>query len=148
MKNSQAINQSMNKIFSPLPLWQTNGIALIRIIIGLSLIYHGSEMFDRGTMNDYFKWDMFKDSPFSKISVYGGKASELISGLLLLMGLLTRVACLMVICTLGYVAFFVGHGKVWYEDQYPFLFVLFGFIFIFTGPGAFSLDNVIFKSKT
>src|SRR5204863_8472592 len=139
VKNLHAINQSMNQYFSPLPLWANNGSAFIRIIIGLTLIYHGSEMFDRDAMNDYLKWDMFKDSPFSKISVYGGKASELISGILLLIGLLTRIACVMVICTLGYIAFFVGHGKVWYDDQYPFLFVLFGFIFIFTGPGAFSL---------
>jgi len=104
-------------------------------------------MFDERAMNEYFKWDMFKGSSLAKFSVYGGKVAELLSGILLVLGLLTRIACIIVICTLGYIAFFVGNGKIWYEDQYPFLFVVIGVIYIFTGPGSFSLDNVIFKNK-
>ena len=97
-------------------------------------------------MNEYFKWAMFKDSVAAKIFVYAGKISELISGLLLL-GLFTRVACIILICTNAYIAFFVGRGKIWYEDQYPFLFVIIGLIFIFTGPGALSLDKRVSKKK-
>src|ERR1051325_8698194 len=138
----------MNRFFSPSPLWQNNGLGLIRILIGISLIYHGWEIFNTKAMNEYFTWDMFKDSSLAKIFVYAGKVSELISGILLLLGLFTRIACIIIICTMAYIAFLVGHGKIWYEDQYPFLFVIIGFIFIFTGPGSFSLDNVIFKSKT
>ena len=137
----------MKRFFSPLPLGQNNGLGIIRIIVGAFLIYHGCEMFDTPAMNEYFKWDMFKDSSMARISVYGGKVAELLSGILLLLGLFTRLACIILICTLGYIAFFVGHGKIWYEDQYPFLFVVIGFIFIFTGPGSFSVDNVIFKNK-
>ena len=127
-----------------MPLWENKGVALIRIIIGASLIYHGWEMFDTAAMNEYLKWDMFRDSSFSKILIYGGKISELLSGILLAIGFLTRVACIMIIGTLSYIAFFIGHGKIWYDDQYPFLFVLFGVIFIFTGPGSWSLDKRLF----
>lgn len=137
----------MKRFLSPLPLWQDNGLALIRIVTGSFLVYHGSEMFDTAAMSEYFKWDMFKESTSAKFFVYGGKVAEFLSGILLVLGLFTRIACIALICTLGYIAFFVGHGKVWYEDQYPFLFVVIGFIFIFTGPGAFSLDKVIFKNK-
>ena len=137
----------MKRFFSPLPVWQHNGLALIRIVTGGFLIYHGCEMFDTAAMNDYFTWDIFKDSSSAKFFVYAGKVAELLSGILLVFGLLTRIACIILICTLGYIAFFVGQGKIWYEDQYPFLFVVIGFIFIFTGPGAFSLDNTIFKNK-
>ena len=137
----------MKRFFSPLPLWQNNGLALIRVLTGGFLIYHGWEMFDTPAMNEYFKWDMFKDSSVARIFVYGGKVAELLSGILLVLGLFTRVACIILICTLSYIAFFVGQGKICYEDQYPFLFVVIGLIFIFTGPGAFSLDKVIFKNK-
>jgi putative oxidoreductase len=41
----------------------------------------------------------------------------------------------------------VGHGKVWYDDQNPFLFVLLGLIFIFTGPGNWSIDGLLFGKK-
>jgi putative oxidoreductase len=91
---------------------------------------------------------MFKDSSLAKFFVYGGKVAELLSGVLLAVGLFTRIACTILICTLGYIAFFVGHGKIWYEDQYPFLFVVIGSIFFFTGPGSFSLDSAIFKIKS
>jgi len=138
----------MKRFFSPAPLWENNGLALVRISVGGFLIYHGCEMFDTPVMNEYFKWDMFKNSSLSRIFVYGGKVAELLSGILLVLGLFTRIACILLICTLGYIAFFVGHGKIWYEDQYPFLFVVIGLIFIFTGPGTFCLDNVIFKNKS
>jgi uncharacterized membrane protein YphA (DoxX/SURF4 family) len=78
--------------------------------------------------------------------VYIGKATELIGGILLFLGLFTRVACLILIIVMSYITFFVGHGKIWYEDQHPFLLVLFALTFIFTGPGNFSLDKMIFKN--
>ena len=137
----------MKRFFSPLPLWRDNGLALVRTVVGSFLIYHGCEMFDTPVMNEYFKWDMFKDSSSAKFLVYGGKVAEFLTGVLLVLGLFTRIACVILICTLGYIAFFVGHGKIWYEDQYPFLFVVIGFIFIFTGPGSFSIDNAMFKNK-
>ena len=147
MKDLVVINLIMNRFFSPLPIWQNSGLALIRIIIGIFLIYHGGEIFSDAKMNEYLKWDMFKDSSTDKILVYVGKGSELISGILLVVGLFTRIACLILIGTLAYIAFFVGHGKIWYDDQYPFLFVLLGLIFFFTGPGSLSLDKLIFKNK-
>jgi putative oxidoreductase len=135
----------MNKFFSSLPLWQSNGLSLIRIIVGGFLIYHGWEIFSAGKMNEYIKWDIFKDSSSGKLLVYMGKAGELTGGILLLIGLFTRIAAIIIVCTLGYISFFVGHGKIWYEDQYPFLFVLLALVFFFTGPGKWSADHLLFK---
>ncbi len=138
----------MSKFFSPSPLWQNSGLALVRIIVGFFLIYHGWEIFSAAKMNEYLKWDWFKNSSSGKILVYAGKASELISGLFFLIGLFTRIASIILICTMACISLFVGHGKILYDDQYPFLFLLLGLIFFFTGPGAFSLDRLIFKNKT
>jgi putative oxidoreductase len=99
-------------------------------------------------MNEYLKWDVFKDSSSGKRLLYVGKGSELVSGILLGTGLVTRVACIILICTMVYIAFCLGHGKIWYDDQYPFLFALFGLVFMFPGPGSLSLDKLIFKNKT
>jgi putative oxidoreductase len=79
--------------------------------------------------------------------VYAGKATELIAGIFLLLGLFTRVAAIILAFTLGYIAFFVGHGKVWYEDQHPFLFVLLFIVIFFTGAGRYSLDNILFGKR-
>ena len=110
------------------------------------MIYHGWEIFSPSKMNGYLEWDLFKTSS-GKTLVYVGKAAELIAGIFLFLGLFTRLGALILISTMACISFFVGHGKIWYEDQYPFLFVLLGLVFFFMGPGAFSLDNLIFKNK-
>jgi putative oxidoreductase len=139
-----SINNNMNKLLSPQPLWQANGIALVRIIVGCFMLYHGWEILSAEKMKVYFEWDSFKGSSWLP---YAGKAAEAIAGVLLITGLFTRMAALIMMGTLAYIAFFVGHGKVWYEDQHPFLFVLLGLVFVFTGPGNFALDNLFFKRK-
>ena len=137
----------MKKIFSPTPLWQNEGIALLRIVTGIFLIYHGWEIFDEEKMKEYVTWDVFKNSTSAPLMVYLGKGAELTAGILWVLGLLTRIASLIVACTFIYIAFFIGNGKIWYEDQHPFLFVLLALTFFFTGPGRWSLDNILFKKQ-
>ena len=136
----------MNKFLSPSPLWQTTGLTLIRLVVGFFMIYHGSEVFSEEKMNEYLKWDLFNNAS-GKTMVYLGKGAELVGGLLLFLGLFTRIAALILAGTLGYIAFFVGHGKIWYEDQHPFLFVLLALVFFFTGPGRLSVDHYLFRKK-
>src|SRR5882724_3735623 len=129
----------MKNFFSPSPIWQQSGLGLIRIIIGGFLIYHGWEVFDADKMREYASWDSFKNSSSGLFMVYMGKISELLGGIMLALGCFTRLACIIVIVTMSYIAFSLGHGKIWYEDQYPFLFVMLGFVFIFSGPGKWSV---------
>jgi putative oxidoreductase len=137
----------MNNFFSSKGILQSNGIACIRIIVGLFLIYHGWEIFQAGKMKEYAGWELFRHSSSPSLMPYLGKASELIGGLLITAGLLTRIACLMIIGTMLYISFIIGSGKVWYEDQYPFLFALLALVFVFTGPGNFSMDKIIFDKR-
>lgn len=134
----------MNKFFSPSPIALKQGIGLLRILIGALIAYHGQEVFNPQLMNEYSTWDAF-DKSNARLLVYVGKSSELISGISLMLGLFTRVGALITIGTLSYITFFIGNGKFWYEDQHPFMFVLFGLLFLFTGPGAWSIDGMIFK---
>jgi putative oxidoreductase len=137
---------AMNQFFSPAPILLNSGIAVIRIVIGLLLIYHGIEIFSPETMNSYLQWDMFK-GPNGKFMVYMGKGCEFVIGILLSLGMFTRVSALVMIGNFSYITFFVGQGRFWYEDQHPFMFALFGILFFFTGPGAWSLDKIIFSKK-
>jgi uncharacterized membrane protein YphA (DoxX/SURF4 family) len=136
----------MNKFFSSGSWQQTAGLTLIRIIVGASLIYHGWEIFSEAKINDYLQWDIFKGSN-GKLMVYLGKGAELAAGILFVFGFLTRIASLITIGTMFYITFIVGQGRIWYEEQYPFLFILLALVFFFTGAGAFSLDAVFFKRK-
>lgn len=132
----------MNKLVSP-HTWNLNfGIFLLRIIIGIFLVIHGKEVFDPAKMQEYVKWDSFKSASFLP---YLGKGAEFAAGVMLVLGLLTRVAALITIGTFLFITFRTGNGKFWMDDQHPFLFVLFGLLFIFTGPGAMSLDKWLYR---
>nr|WP_290937679.1 DoxX family membrane protein [Haliscomenobacter sp.] len=78
----------MNSFFSTTQFYRENILAILRIIIGLLLIYHGYEVFDATTMKGYLEWDDFK-SPLGAFLVYAGKGAEFVAGVLLTLGFLT-----------------------------------------------------------
>jgi putative oxidoreductase len=137
----------MNKFLSPSPLWQQQGLGIIRIIVGVFMIYHGLELFDNTKMNEYSKWMIDLKLPAPRFMAYLGKSSELITGILFTIGIFTRPAAIVLAVTMTFIAFFIGHGRIHMEDQHPFLFVLLALVFVFTGPGKWSLDRTLFKKQ-
>jgi putative oxidoreductase len=135
------------KLFSYTPLWRRQGLSVIRIITGFLLFYHGFEVFEAETMKTYLTWDSFKGYSSPELMVYMGKTAELVAGFLLGIGFITRLASIVVMGTMLYITFFVGHGKIWYDDQHPFLFVLLALVFFFNGPGRWSVAYLIFYKK-
>lgn len=135
----------MNRFFSSAPLYQTAGLFVVRIVVGAFMIYHGWELFDTARMNEYTTWDVFKGSALGNSLPYIGKAAELVGGILLLIGLFTRFASLILVGTMAYIPFFIGNGKVFTNDQHPFLFVLLGLVYFFVGGGKWSIDNYLFN---
>jgi putative oxidoreductase len=137
----------MNKFFSTKPIMHDAGITAVRVITGIFLIYHGFEILDADKIKEYGTWDAFKNNANPMLMPYIGKGAELLSGVLLALGLFTRVGCVIAAGTMLYIAFFVGHGKIWYEDQYSFLFAVLAFVLFCTGPCCWSLDKLLFDKK-
>ncbi|MBL7872433.1 MAG: DoxX family membrane protein [Cyclobacteriaceae bacterium] len=137
----------MKKVFSSAPIMATHGLGIVRIIFGALMVYHGKEVFDPQLMKEYASWDSLSGAN-GLLWVYIGKGTELLAGLFLLLGLFTRLGSLLTIGTMSYITFFVGGGKFWYEDQHPFMFALFGLLFLFTGSGGFSLHAIIFEDRS
>jgi putative oxidoreductase len=137
----------MKKFFSTQPIWYDGGLFVVRLILGIFMAYHGWEVFDKAKMAEYTTWDAFKNDASPVFMVYLGKGAELVGGILLILGWLTRVGAIIIVCTMAYIAFFVGNGIVWYNDQHPFMFVLLGLVFLFTGPGRYSLDAAMERKK-
>lgn len=133
-----------NDFFSAAPLWSYSGLAIIRIIAGLLMTYHGLEIFNRSVMEGYLTWDVFKAMPAPEFMIYLGKSLELITGICFIMGLFTRIAAILMMVDMLFICFIVGGGKFYYQDQHPFLFALIALIFFFTGPSRWSLDARLF----
>ena len=136
-----------NKFLSPQPLFQNNGLAMLRIITGLLMAYHGLEIFDRVTMMEYLKWDVVKALPAPEFMIYLGKGLELVSGILFVVGLFTRIAALFMAINMLFICFKIGNGKFYYDAQHPFLFAMLAMVFFFTGPVKWSIDQKIFKTR-
>jgi putative oxidoreductase len=138
----------MNKYFSSSPIAQNYGIALVRIITGILLVWHGWETFDAEKMKMYSGWFVERKYTTPEIWAYAGKVAELLAGIGFVLGLFTRMASLAAIAAFAGIIFILGDkGKVLQGDQHPFLFILLALVFFFTGPGALSLDEMFFKKR-
>lgn len=120
-------------------------LAIIRIAVGLMMAYHGFEIFDSKTMAEYATWDVIKKLPLSNYIAYVGKGIELISGILFVIGLYTRIAAVFMAGNMLFICFYIGNGRFYYEEQHPFLFAVLAIVFIFTGPMKWALDFKFFK---
>lgn len=137
----------MNKLFSSDPLWQTNGLVVLRIITGLLMAYHGLEVFKPELIKGYSEWESVKKLPYPLLMAYIGKGLEFVTGIFLTIGLFTRIAALFMFINMIFICFKIGNGKFYYEDQHPFIFALLALVFFFTGPVKFGLDNLRSKRK-
>jgi putative oxidoreductase len=138
----------MSNLLSSRPLSQNTGIALVRIITGILLVWHGWETFDAEKMKMYTGWFIERKYSNPAIWAYAGKVAELLAGIGFILGLFTRLASLAAIAAFAGIIFILGDkGKIFEGDQHPFLFILLAVVFFFTGPGAVSLDGLLFKKK-
>lgn len=126
---------------------QKSGLAIIRIVTGLLMLYHGLELFDSAKMDEYLKWDVIKKLPVPEIMVYIGKGIELVGGIFFILGFLTRIAALLMAINMFFICFYVGNGKFYYEDQHPFVFGVLCLVFFFSGAGIWSLDEKMSLSQ-
>src|SRR5688572_4090810 len=120
-------------LFAPDPVYREGALGILRIFLGAFMVYHGWEIFDRNKMNEYTKWmsDIKLFAP--SFMAYLGKGIELVAGILILFGLFTRIAIIPLVITMIFICFFIGKGRIFMEEQHPFLFVLLSLLFLFTG---------------
>jgi uncharacterized membrane protein YphA (DoxX/SURF4 family) len=125
--------------------YRETGLGIVRIFLGAFMVYHGWEVFDQTKMNEYSKWmlDIKLNAP--SFMAYLGKSIELVTGIFIVVGLFTRIAVIPLGLTMIFICFFIGKGRIFMEEQHPFLFVLLSVLFFFTGPGKWSIDKFIFK---
>lgn len=124
-----------------------DGIAIVRIAVGVMLIFHGWQVFETGDMNGFADLLFNMSIPFPEAMAYTGKLVELTGGFFLILGLFTRLMTLMLFLTFVFITFVLGDGKILAEDQHPFLYALISLLFFFTGAGRLSIDYILFINR-
>ena len=133
-------------VYTSSGLWET-GAVILRVASGLTIFKYGWEIFSDDKMTGYIQWLTDLNFPYPEIMAYTGKACELAGGLLMALGLFTRIAAIPLIITMSVIGLIMGEPEFLAADGSILLLLIF-LHFFFTGPGRLSLDYVLFKPKT
>jgi putative oxidoreductase len=121
------------------------GLLILRVVAGIGLMLHGW-----GKIQKPFAW-MGPDGPPGVIQALGA-LGEFGGGLGLALGLLTPLAAFGALCTMSGAWFFSHQGDPWVPPpgwkgktfELASMYGLIALTLIFTGPGRFSLDALLF----
>lgn len=127
------------------------GLLVLRVGFGAHMAVHGWGKF-RMLLNGEF--DKFPD-PLgigSTASLIGAAGAEFVCAILVVLGLLTRLAAVPVVFTMAVAAFVVHRADPWMMGggaaKEPALLFLTAFLaLVFTGPGRYALDAFVFRNR-
>jgi len=132
-------------LFTSSGLWEA-GPVILRVVAGLIIFKYGMEIFSADKMRGYTDWLTDLNFPSPGAMAYTGKLCELIGGLLMTLGLLTRIAAISLIITMSVIGFIMGEPEFLAADGSILLLLIF-FHFLLTGPGKFSFDHLLFSKR-
>ena len=123
--------------FTWLARWQPQLLAILRIVAGLLFLEHGTSKFFG------FPVAFPMPGPLPPMLLAAG-AVELVAGILITLGLFTRLAAFIASGEMA-VAYFIGHFPkgFWPVENMGDAAILYCFVFLYiaaAGPGAWSLD--------
>jgi len=135
----------MRKLFST---GYTNGavsfsMLVLRVVFGGMILMHGWPKL----INFTAKMNSFPD-PLGvghKISLGMTVFAEVFCAVLIIMGLLTRLASIPLVICMSVIIFMISASKSIPEKELPILFLAAFVTLLFTGPGKFSIDGALGK---
>ena len=116
---------------------------ILRIATGLLLANHGyTKLIKFGTLKERFMNFMHLGSTISLSLII---FAELICGVLLILGLFTRFACIPIIIGMCVVVFVASNGHIFAEGERGMIFLAATITILLCGPGKISVDGMIGK---
>lgn len=142
------------------------GLLLIRGIVGFVMVYHGAQKlfaqkfgafgnfggFGGGGMKGFIEHvpDLGIPGVPKEALAWAAAVAEFGGGILLMVGLATRLAAIPIAITMG-VAVFKVHGAQVFSGpggiEFPLTLMLVAIGLVCTGPGRFALDSLFRRSK-
>lgn len=135
----------MNKLLTARPLHTDLGILFLRLVLGGLFTWHGYDAI--------VHYDLYLSMSRSVIGLGATLEfnlvvfAQFICGILLVLGLLTRLAVIPIFIAMT-VAFFIAHkNDPFFQKELPFAYLLLCIAVFILGSGRFSADHLLQKRK-
>jgi putative oxidoreductase len=122
------------------------GILLLRVFIGTAMMTHGIAKM-AGGMEQFTGFVASLGVPAPHVMAFLAAFSESVGAALLAVGLLTRPAAFMIVCTMSVAIFGALHGQPFAKQELAWLYVMPALMFLLKGAGRWSVDFMIIGKK-
>lgn len=138
----------LNFLFKSKPDYINFGLLFYRLALGISMFYHGYLKYVSGEQGLYKVGAMLSalgvSSGFEVILGTIASYAEMVGGILLIIGLFTRIGTLLVVGTLA-VATILNLNGNFFSWDYPSQMAFGAIMLFFAGAGRYSLDKALFQ---
>ncbi len=120
------------------------GLLILRVFIGAALLSHGwGKMF--GGLEQFTGFVASLGVPAPKLMAFLAAFAESFGAILLLIGLLTRPAALMILVTMAVAIFGAHGGEGFAKQEAAWLYLVPALFFLRKGAGRWSVDALVSK---
>lgn len=138
----------LNFLFKSKPDYINFGLLFYRLVLGISMFYHGYLKYVSGEQGLYKVGSMLSalgvPSGFEVILGTIASYAEMVGGILIIIGLFTRIGSILIIGTLA-VATILNLNGNFFSWDYPSQMGFGAIMLFFAGAGRYSLDKALFK---
>jgi putative oxidoreductase len=144
---------NLSDLFSPNPIWFDVAMLIFRVALGVCFVVHGLGklgIVGPGNMAGFTGWLQSMGLPFAALQARMAMMTEIIGGLLITVGLGTRVAAFFCLMTM-LVAVIIGHKGGGYlitnnppGNEYALNLAILMLVLMLLGAGHYSLDAALF----
>ena len=119
------------------------GMLVLRVAAGLLLAHHGyQKLIKFNVLRHQFMNFMHLGSTVSLTLII---IAELVCGILLILGLFTRLACIPIIIGMCVVVFMATNMQIFAEGEKGMIYLAVTIAILFCGPGKISVDGMMGK---
>lgn len=135
----------LKMLTNPNPL-SIDWILIARLVVGGYFIMHGKGFFNAEEMQGFSKYlENDLHFPMPMLMAYLRTGAELFGGIMLILGIFTRLGAFLIMFTMLVATFTAAKGDVLGEGETTFVYAIFCLTIILIGAGKYSLDAYLFK---
>jgi putative oxidoreductase len=132
------------------PISASLGLLVLRVVVGVSLAMHGYSKLHEPVKSQFFDLVKSMGAPFASAPqafAWAAIAAELGGGILLALGLLSRVAAFFIMCTMLTAVFKMHWGQGYPAMEPAAVYAAVAVAFLLGNPGRISVDGMLFGKK-